>query len=93
MSTATPPARRPTLTPAAKKAPTGHIQTRIRRSLITAGRPLPTGELVRQIYPRPTQHWHYGSVREAAAKFAERVGYRASRGAPVLWKLREPKTN
>jgi hypothetical protein len=80
--------RRPILAPLPKRPPTGRNQTKVRRALIMAGKELSTTELARRIYARPTYD-QVTMVYRAAPKFAERVGYRASRGKPVLWRLRE----
>jgi hypothetical protein len=64
------------------------MQVRIRRELIIAGRPLTTRQLMDRIYSRPTQHWHYGSVREAARKFAVEDRRQRSRGEPIVWRLK-----
>jgi hypothetical protein len=39
-----------------------------------AGRPLTTRQLTDRIYRAPIQHWHYGSVRDAARRFAVEEG-------------------
>jgi hypothetical protein len=65
----------------------GRIQVRVRRCLIVDG-PLSTSEIARRIFVRPT-YSQVNNVYRAARKFAERVGYRASRGKPVLWRLKE----
>ena len=57
----------------------------MRRQLIIAGRQLSTTEPAKRI-PSPNRY-HAKYVYVAAPRFAERVGYRASRGKPVLWKL------
>jgi hypothetical protein len=66
----------------------GRIQINIRRLAIVADGLLTTPQLVRRLYKPPFKHWHYSNVRRAAAKYCERVGYRASRGKPVLWRLK-----
>ena len=65
----------------------GRNQLRVRRILIIAGRPLSTTEIARRIFARPI-YSQVNNVYRAARKFAERVGYRASRGKPVLWRLK-----
>jgi hypothetical protein len=71
-----------------RRPPTGRIQTMLRRQFIVADKPLTTPELVRLIYPRQTQDWHYRQVRRAARRFAVEVARRRSRGFPILWALR-----
>jgi hypothetical protein len=71
----------------AKRPPTGRIQTRVRRLLIAHGW-MTTPQLMRAIYPCPTQHWHYGSVRDAARKFAVEDRRQRSRGEPIIWRLK-----
>lgn len=66
----------------------GRNQVRVRRVLIIAGQPLSTTEIARRIFTRPTFD-QVNRIYRAAPKFAERVGYRASRGKPVLWRLKD----
>jgi hypothetical protein len=70
----------------AKRSKIGHLQRAVRRQLIIAGKPLSTTELA-ELIPSP-HRYHAKYVYVAAPKFAERVGYRASRGKPVLWRLK-----
>jgi hypothetical protein len=63
-------------------------QTRIRRALLVAGKPLTATEIARFIYRTTNlQHWHTYSTRRAAVKVARPVGRRRSRGLPVIWAL------
>jgi hypothetical protein len=87
MTAPNPSLRRPPLPPLPKMPPTGRNQTKVRRALIIAGRPLSTSEIARRIYARPTYD-QVSLIYRAAPKFCERAGYRASRGKPVLWRLR-----
>jgi hypothetical protein len=82
-------AGRPWLAAAALRPRIGRLARQIRRSLIVAGKPLTTPQIARRVY-RTTQYWHVANVYRAAPRVAERVGYRASRGKPVLWRLKTP---
>jgi hypothetical protein len=66
----------------------GRIQTRVRRVLIVRGKPMSTTELRLAVYGRPFRDWQRKQIRESAARFCERFGHRASRGKPVLWRLK-----
>ena len=60
-------------------------QTRIRRTLIAAGKPLTTIELAKRIY-RTTrlECWHAYSTRRAAVRVARPLYRRRSRGMPIV---------
>ncbi len=71
----------------------GRVQRQIARAFISnPGIPLSTAQLIRYCYPRLKcghfESWRYRQVREAAARFAVRVGVARHRGEPVLWKPR-----
>jgi hypothetical protein len=71
----------------------GHVQRQIKRALIASnGKPLTTSELMRRAYPRLTkyQSWRYRQVREAALRWAVRVGRSGiGTGRPLLWAIRK----
>ena len=57
------------------------------------GKPLSTGQLVKQIYGwqlrverKPLKSWHYQNVRRALGKVAIPIGRASTRGRSVLWK-------
>jgi hypothetical protein len=65
----------------------GHVQRRVKRGFIaSAGKPVTTGELIRRAYPRQTkfESWQYAQVRQAAERWAKRIGT-VGRGGAILW--------
>jgi len=56
------------------------------------GKPLSTGQLVKEIYGlqlrverKPSKSWHYENVRRALRKVAIPIGRASTRGRSVLW--------
>ena len=56
------------------------------------GKPLSTGQLVKEIYGlqlrldrKPPESWHYQNVRRALRKVATPIGRASTRGRSVLW--------
>jgi hypothetical protein len=56
------------------------------------GKPLSTGQLVKEIYGlqlrverKPLKSWHYQNVRRALRKVATPIGRASTRGRSVLW--------
>ena len=56
------------------------------------GKPLSTGQLVKEIYGlqlrlerKPPKSWHYENVRRALSKVAIPIGRASTRGRSVLW--------
>ena len=56
------------------------------------GKPLSTGQLVKEIYGlqlrverKPSKSWHYQNVRRALRKVAIPIGRASTRGRSVLW--------
>jgi hypothetical protein len=66
----------------------GRVQRQIRRAFTALESPLTTSELLKRCYPRLTQYasWQRRQVREAAARWAVRIG-RSDRGSgtPIMW--------
>lgn len=65
----------------------GHIQRQVRREFILSdGRPLSTGELIRRAYPhlRIFASWHYREVRRAARRWGVPIGGGRGRNG-ILW--------
>ena len=59
---------------------------------ILQGKPLSTGQLVKEIYGwqlrverKPQKSWHYQNVRRALRKVATPIGRASTRGRSVLW--------
>src|SRR5215472_10709042 len=57
------------------------------------GKPLSTGQLVKEIYGlqlrverKPLKSWHYQNVRRALLKVAIPIGRASTRGRSVMWK-------
>ena len=57
------------------------------------GKPLSTGQLVKEIYGwqlrldrKPSKSWHYQNARRALRKVATPIGRASRRGRSVLWK-------
>jgi hypothetical protein len=66
----------------------GRVQRQVRRAFLASnGKPLSTAELIRRAYPRlrKFESWRYRQVREAAERWAVRIGVAGLRGEPVLW--------
>jgi hypothetical protein len=82
-----PPATRGLCRPIAAPRPrAGRIQTKIRRVLIAAGKPLSTVELAKRVYARPTQlGWRVSSIYRAAPRFAVPIA-RGRTG--LVWRLK-----
>jgi hypothetical protein len=60
------------------------------------GKPLSTGQLVKEIYGwqlrverKPLRSWHYQNVRRALRKVATPIGRASTRGRSVLWQPNE----
>ena len=58
----------------------------------SSGKPLSTGQLVKEIYGwqlrverKPLRSWHYQNVRRALRKVATSIGRVSTRGRSVLW--------
>jgi hypothetical protein len=68
----------------------GHIQRQVKRAFIASlGRPLSTSQLLIRAYPRqrgPFASWQRRAVRQAAARWAVRIG-RSDKGSgtPIMW--------
>jgi hypothetical protein len=65
----------------------GHIRRRLRRLLIIHG-PMPTGELARNVYPRPHQECQVQHVRRTLPGIAVEDRRQRSRGEPIIWRLK-----
>jgi hypothetical protein len=69
----------------------GRVRDRVWKTFVAlAGQAVPTGELVRRVWPRRQRFetWQYYRVRCAASEIADPVRRASSKGRPWLWRLR-----
>jgi len=68
----------------------GRRRRQIERAFIALGDTISTGQAIRWVWPRRSQFrsGQYERVRVVLAEIADPVGRGATRGRPVLWRLR-----
>ena len=83
----------------------GAVERRVCHALMGAKYPVPTGDLVREVYlsqygrqgrwrdpdkpPLKPKRWMYGRIRKACEFYAVRVGRGEGHGSPVLWRIKD----
>jgi hypothetical protein len=69
----------------------GRLQVQVRRALLVHGPLVTTSQLLDWAYPRKRRRpgWDHTKIWRIAAEHCDRIGRGATRGRPIVWRVRD----